>query len=125
MLERLRDKRLLFVGDSLGRNQWESMLCMLSEAVHNKSRIYEVGGRSIDKTMGELVFKFEDYNCTVEYYRDPFLIPQVRPPPGLPPNVTSVLKIDEVSWSAKFWHGADTIVFNSGHWWSWEKIGRG
>lgn len=124
MLERLRNQRLVFVGDSLGRNQWESMLCMLAEAVQNKSRIYEVHGKSISKHMGELIFRFQDYNCTVEFYRDPFLVPQVRPPPGLPSNVTSVLKIDHVSWSARKWHGANIMVFNSGHWWSWEKIGR-
>ncbi len=97
---------------------------MLSEAVHNKSKIYEVKGRSISKHMGELVFLFEDYNCTVEYFRDPFLVPQERPPAGFPANVTSILKIDVVSWSAKRWHGANIMIFNSGHWWSWEKIGR-
>ncbi|XP_024364916.1 protein trichome birefringence-like 11 isoform X2 [Physcomitrium patens] len=124
MLERLRDQRIVFVGDSLGRNQWESMLCMLAEGVQNKSRIYEVHGQSISKVVGELIFRFEDYNCTVEYYRDTFLVPQTRPPPDLPENVTSVLKIDHVSWSAGSWPGANVMIFNTGHWWSWEKIGR-
>lgn len=124
VLERLRDQRVVFVGDSLGRNQWESMLCMLAEAVQNKSRIYEVNGQSIGKTIGELVYKFQDYNCTVEYYRDPFLVPQLRPPPAVPSNVTTVLRPDLVSCSVGKWPGANIMVFNSGHWWSWEKIGR-
>lgn len=124
MLNRLRNQRLVFVGDSLGRNQWESMLCMLAEGVQNKSRIYEVNGQPISKHIGELLFRFEDYNCTVEYYRDTFLVPQTRPPPDLPENVTSVLKIDHVSWSAGSWPGANVMIFNTGHWWSWEKIGR-
>ncbi|KAG0558453.1 hypothetical protein M758_10G027600 [Ceratodon purpureus] len=125
MLERLRDQRVVFVGDSLGRNQWESMLCMLAEGVQNKSRIYEINGETISKHVGELIFRFQDYNCTVEYYRDPFLVPQTRPPPHSPSNVTSSLKIDQVSWSAGRWPGANILVFNSGHWWSWEKINRG
>ncbi|XP_073390136.1 protein trichome birefringence-like 9 isoform X2 [Physcomitrium patens] len=91
MLERLRNQRLVFVGDSLGRNQWESMLCMLAEGVQNKSRIYEIDGQPITKHTE---------------------------------NVTNVLQIDRVSWSASRWPGASILVFNSGHWWSWEKIGR-
>lgn len=39
MMERLRGKRVIIVGDSLNRNQWESLACLLYSAVH-PSRAY-------------------------------------------------------------------------------------
>ena len=58
ILERLRGQRVVFVGDSLGRNNWESMLCMLAEGVSDKSKIYEVNGEPITKHSGKLVYRY-------------------------------------------------------------------
>ncbi|KAJ0432016.1 putative PC-Esterase, trichome birefringence-like family [Helianthus annuus] len=35
-LERLRGKRMVFVGDSLNRNMWESLVCILRHSLKNK-----------------------------------------------------------------------------------------
>lgn len=58
MLELIRGKRLVFVGDSINRNQWESMLCMLMGAIKDPKRVYETHRRRITKEKGDYSIKF-------------------------------------------------------------------
>lgn len=59
MLERLRGRRLVFVGDSLNRNMWESLVCTLSNSVKDKHKVFEASGRREFRTEGSYSFVFE------------------------------------------------------------------
>lgn len=59
MLERLRGKRLVFVGDSLNRNMWESLVCVLRNSVKDKRKVFEASGRREFRTEGSYSFVFK------------------------------------------------------------------
>lgn len=59
MLRLLRDKRLVFVGDSLNRNMWESLVCVLRNSLEDMSGIFEASGRHEYRTEGSYSFIFK------------------------------------------------------------------
>eukprot|EP01018_Ginkgo_biloba_P008764 Gb_27485 [translate_table: standard] len=124
MLERLRGKRLVFVGDSLNRNMWESLVCILRHSVSNKSRVHEISGRKQFRTEGFYAFLYEDYNCTVEFIRAPFLV-QEWEMDGVNRTKKETLRLDLLESSVPKSKKADIIVFNTGHWWTHEKTSKG
>nr|GFC65796.1 protein trichome birefringence-like 6 [Tanacetum cinerariifolium] len=112
-----------FVGDSINRNQWESMLCLLMSAVKDPRRVYETHGRRITKDKGNYSFKFLDYKCTVEYYVSHFLVHEGKARVGRKRMQT--LRIDTVDRGSSRWRGADVLIFNTAHWWSHYKTKSG
>ncbi|XP_039018118.1 protein trichome birefringence-like 2 [Hibiscus syriacus] len=122
-LERLRGKRLVYIGDSLNRNMWESMVCILRRSVKKKKRVYEISGRSDFKKKGIYAFRFEDYNCSVDFVAAPFLVKEssFKRKNGS----IETLRLDLMDPATSMYHDADLMVFNTGHWWTHEKTSKG
>ncbi|KAG0546470.1 hypothetical protein BDA96_02G450300 [Sorghum bicolor] len=113
LLERLRNKRLMFVGDSLNRNQWESMVCLVQSVV-------PWGHKTLQKFVnnGSLnVFTAHDYNATVEFYWAPFLVESNSDDPQVHSVMDRVIAWRAIAKHAKNWKGVDYLVFNSYIWW--------
>lgn len=122
-LERLRGQKLVFVGDSLNRNMWESLVCILRHSVPDKKRVYEISGRTEFKKGGSYAFRFEDYNCSVDFINSPFL---VRESSFNGVNGSfETLRLDLMDTAASMYEDADILIFNTAHWWTHEKTSRG
>ncbi|KAL9238683.1 hypothetical protein vseg_013073 [Gypsophila vaccaria] len=105
-VERMRNRSVMFVGDSLGRNQWESLICMISSSLSSSSPTQIIRGDPLS------TFNFLDYGTTISFYRAPYLV-DVDTIQG-----KRILMLDEIYGNANAWRGVDVLVFNTGHWWT-------
>ncbi|CAD6210745.1 unnamed protein product [Miscanthus lutarioriparius] len=113
LLERLRNKRLMFVGDSLNRNQWESMVCLVQSVIPKGAKTLTkfVNGGSSN------VFYAHEYNATVEFYWAPFLVESNSDNPKVHSVPDRLIQWHAIAKHARNWLGVDYLVFNTYIWW--------
>jgi len=109
-MERLRGKRFMFVGDSLNRNQWESMVCLVQSASPPGKKYVTWEGQRV-------VFHAWEYNATVEFYWAPFLVESNSDDPKIHSIQHRIIKADTIGAHAENWRGVDYLVFNTYMWW--------
>lgn len=124
MLDLLKGKRLVFVGDSLNRNMWESLVCILRNSVKDQRNVFEAHGKQVFRGEAAYSFIFKDYNFTVEFFVSPFLVREWEMP-DKNGKKKETLRLDLVGKSSDQYKEADVIVFNTGHWWTHEKTSLG
>ncbi|KAF9625787.1 hypothetical protein IFM89_027119 [Coptis chinensis] len=110
-LELVRGKSLAFVGDSVGRNQMQSLICLLSRVE------YPV---DVSTSTDELSRRWEyiNYNFTIENIWSPYLVKAREADPNGPAGTGLFnLYLDEFdeAWTTKI-DEFDYVIINGGHW---------
>ncbi|CAI5499859.1 unnamed protein product [Closterium sp. Naga37s-1] len=124
---RLNGRRLVFVGDSLCRNQFESALCLLGIDLPDVSAVFERTGNNLTRKVDTMVYDFTEFNFTVEYHLSHFLVGFHRAPPDAPPHIGAVVNTDTVDplFARRLFDDRPEgliLVLNAGHWFTPSKI---
>ncbi|CAN6849789.1 unnamed protein product [Brassica oleracea] len=126
MLKILRGKRLVFVGDSLNRNMWESLVCLLRSTLEDKNKLSRVFGKQSNlHNEGFYGFRFRDFECSIDFIKSPFLVQESEVLDAYGKR-KETLRLDVIQEPiTKIYRNADIVVFNTGHWWTHQKTNEG
>ncbi|KAK0602888.1 hypothetical protein LWI29_037903 [Acer saccharum] len=112
MWEKLRGKRLMFVGDSLNRGQWISMVFLLQSVIPENKR------SMMPNALTDI--RAEEYNATVEFLWAPLLVESNSDDPVNHRLDERIIRPDPVLKHASKWEHASKIS-----WWFYIEIWKG
>ncbi|KAE9592880.1 hypothetical protein Lal_00028944 [Lupinus albus] len=110
LLHMLRDKRMMFIGDSLQRGQFESMVCLVQSVIPE-------GKKSLQRIPPMKIFNAEEFNATIEYYWAPFIVESISDHATKHTVHKRMVSLDSIANHGKHWQGVDILVFESYVWW--------
>ncbi|KAF5201489.1 Trichome birefringence-like family [Thalictrum thalictroides] len=102
-VKRFQGKKIMFIGDSLSLNFWQSLVCLLHTALPQAKIV-----REANETIS--TFKLEDYELSVILYHSLYLVDIEND------NIGRVLKLDSMK-SGDTWKNMDVLIFNTYQWW--------
>ncbi|XP_057808517.1 protein trichome birefringence-like 34 [Salvia miltiorrhiza] len=109
LLEKLRNKKVVFVGDSLNRNQWRSFLCLT--VPHLPPKIILKGNY--------LNFEVKDYNATISLYWSPYLVESnFDNTLNHGANDQRTIRLKSIEKHGRNWMNADILIFDTFAWWT-------
>ncbi|PIN04225.1 hypothetical protein CDL12_23242 [Handroanthus impetiginosus] len=110
-LGKIRGKKLVFVGDSLNRNQWVSLLCLIESSVHQSSP------KKVIREGNLFIFQAIEYNATIGFYWSPFLVESNADDPFSHQIKDRIIRITSIEKHARHWTNADILIFDTFMWW--------
>ncbi|XP_021811928.1 protein trichome birefringence-like 14 isoform X2 [Prunus avium] len=126
-LRRMQDKTIAFIGDSLGRQQFQSLMCMASGG-EDSPEVQNVGKEyGLVKRRGAIrpdgwAYRFPDTNTTILYYWSASLCDLV--PLNISDKASDIaMHLDRPpAFMRQFLPRFDVLVLNTGHHWNRGKI---
>lgn len=112
MLETLRGKRMLFVGDSVIQGQFYSLVCLIHSLIPDQQ------AKSMENINDSLtLFTAKDYNATIGFYWAPFLLESNSDHNFTLQLSERIVRKGSIDTHGDHWKGVDLIVFDTYLWW--------
>eukprot|EP00261_Vitis_vinifera_P015231 XP_003634905.1 PREDICTED: protein trichome birefringence-like 38 [Vitis vinifera] len=103
-LRRFKGKKIMYIGDSISLNQWQSMVCLLYAVVPDQSRIFQNANGPLTTVI------FQDYDLSIMVFHSPYLVDiEIE-------EIGRVLKLDSLK-NGSIWKTNDIVIFNTWLWW--------